>query len=71
MMPQQIHKSIKHLFLDKEDGGIHIQVPSGQAWNRLSPKRREQWRTLIAELGSEPEDYLDMMRANLPRGRKQ
>ena len=68
MVQPKIHKSIKHLFIEKEDGGIHIQIPSGQAWNKLSPKRRVQWRVLIAELGYEPEDYLDMMRANLPKG---
>jgi len=45
---------------------IHIDIPSGQAWNNMSPKQRKIWREFISSQGLDPEDYLDRMRAMLP-----
>jgi len=64
-----VPKALNRLFIDK-GGETHIVPPSAQSWNKMNPEARKDWRAFIEQIGVEPEDVLDIMRANKPRGKK-
>ncbi len=66
-IPKKFHNMVQPKSDAKPDeSDFKFIIPSGQFWNDLTPKERDELRQIIFEEGQNLDDYLYQMRKMLP-----